>query len=79
MQKNSNRTKSFDNNVTMLATLAPLTFLIPISFVFSEAVYETKPIKPVRAITIAIRIKENTRWLIFCSALYKSLMMLSAN
>jgi len=49
----TNCKKSLDNNVVIPVTLAPNTFLIPISFVLCSAVYAASPNKPKHEMIIA--------------------------
>src|SRR5215203_1336731 len=54
----TNLKKSLDNIPTILLTVAPNTFLIPISFVFCSAAYAANPNRPRQAIKIASTAKE---------------------
>ena len=49
--------KSFDSNPTIVVTLAPNTFLTPISFIRWEIAKADRPKRPRQAIQIAIQAK----------------------
>ncbi len=49
--------KSFESKPTMLATLAPNTFLTPISLVRCSALKVARPNKPRQEIRIAMKVK----------------------
>src|SRR4051812_37288160 len=62
--------KFFDNRPTMLITLAPNTFLIPISLERCSVLNADKPNKPIEPTIMAITAKIHKRLLSFSSLLY---------
>ena len=68
-EMNTSEIKSFASSCTMLVTVAPRTFLIPISFVFTWAVYAARPNKPRHEIKIATIAKILNSLPVRCSVL----------
>ena len=62
--------KSFDNRLRMFGTLAPNTFLTPISLVRCMVLYDAKPSKPKQDMKMANNEKFKNRVPNFSSLLY---------